>query len=258
MLSSRIHGAWALAAGSWLGVGNDPVYVKSRCFEAFPFPVTTPTQQACIRDLAEEIDAQRKRVLAEHEALTLTGLYNVIEKLKAGGALNAKEKSIHDLGLVAVLKSLHEELDAAVLAAYGWHDHPDDEQILERLVALNAERAAEEAAGTFRWLRPGFQAPSSAQVPMAGLGDSGRRNQKSDGATSPPVAPARMPQQWPGALPDQLAALAAALGGTPQSLDELAARFTGRGRWKARLPDILAALEALGRARRLDDGRWLA
>lgn len=45
ILSSRVHGAWALAAGSWLGVGNDPVYVKSRCFEAFPFPDTDPTDK---------------------------------------------------------------------------------------------------------------------------------------------------------------------------------------------------------------------
>src|SRR5690606_19504915 len=38
VLSSRIHIAWSLAAGSRLGVGNDPVYVKSTCFETFPFP----------------------------------------------------------------------------------------------------------------------------------------------------------------------------------------------------------------------------
>ena len=38
VLSSRVHLTWALAAGSWLGVGNDPVYVKTRCFETFPFP----------------------------------------------------------------------------------------------------------------------------------------------------------------------------------------------------------------------------
>lgn len=32
--------------------------------------------------------------------------------------------------------------------------------VLERLVALNARRAAEEAAGTIRWLRPDFQDPA--------------------------------------------------------------------------------------------------
>ena len=39
----------------------------------------------------------------------------------------------------------HKKLDAAVAAAYGWPADLTDEQILERLLALNLERAAEEA-----------------------------------------------------------------------------------------------------------------
>lgn len=38
VLSSRFHGMWALRAGGWLGIGNDPRYSKSRCFDPFPFP----------------------------------------------------------------------------------------------------------------------------------------------------------------------------------------------------------------------------
>jgi len=38
VLSSRLHVAYSVATGGWLGVGNDSVYVKSRCFETFPFP----------------------------------------------------------------------------------------------------------------------------------------------------------------------------------------------------------------------------
>ena len=38
ILSSRFHALWALAAGGRLGVGNDPVYNSTRCFETFPFP----------------------------------------------------------------------------------------------------------------------------------------------------------------------------------------------------------------------------
>src|SRR2546425_10571697 len=38
----------------------------------------------------------------------------------------------------------HKKLDAAVAAAYGWPPDLKDEQILERLLALNLERAAEE------------------------------------------------------------------------------------------------------------------
>lgn len=64
VLSSRVHVAWALAAGGRLGVGNDPRYNKTRCFETFPFPAATPGQQAAIRELAERLDAHRKRVLS--------------------------------------------------------------------------------------------------------------------------------------------------------------------------------------------------
>jgi hypothetical protein len=260
VLSSRIHVAWALASGGTLE--DRPVYNISRCFDPFPFPVATPEQQARIRDLAEQIDAHRKRVLEAHDDLTLTGLYNVMVKVGAGDtALTAKEKLIHDKGLVAVLKSLHDELDAAVLDAYGWTDQPDEQAILERLVALNTQRRAEEAQGHIRWLRPEFQNPQAAQVSI-GLepGGSGRRNQKSDEATSLPApAPTLLSQQWPSSLPDQLAAVARVLADSPtaQTEAQLAANFTGKGRWKSRLPDILAALEALGRARRLDDGRWM-
>jgi hypothetical protein len=45
ILSSSIHVKWALAAGGWLGVGNDPVYVKTKCFDPFPFPDSTPEQK---------------------------------------------------------------------------------------------------------------------------------------------------------------------------------------------------------------------
>ena len=53
--------------------------------------------------------------------------------------------------------------------------------------------------------------------------------------------------------------MARILADTPaaQTEAQLAANFTGKGRWKSRLPDILAALEALGRARRVEDGRWM-
>lgn len=71
-----------------------------------------------IAALAEQIDAHRKRQQAAHAGLTLTGMYNVLEALREGRELTAKEKIIHSQGLVAVLKDLHDELDAAVLQAY--------------------------------------------------------------------------------------------------------------------------------------------
>jgi len=44
-------------------------------------------------------------------------MYNVLEKLRSGEALSAKEKKIHDDGLVSVLKKIHDDLDDAAAAA---------------------------------------------------------------------------------------------------------------------------------------------
>ena len=43
-------------------------------------------------------------------------------KLRAGEALSAKDKIIHEQGLVSVLRELHDALDTAVFEAYGWAD----------------------------------------------------------------------------------------------------------------------------------------
>jgi hypothetical protein len=271
VLSSRAHVCWALATGGTLE--DRPRYNKSRCFETFPFPFATPAQQARIGALAEQIDAHRKRVLAEHAELTLTGLYNVLEKLRHGETLNAKDKLIHERGLVAVLLSLHDELDAAVLDAYGWQDKPDDATLLERLVTLNAERHAEETQGTIRWLRPAFQDPQPAQTSMAGMevfrpticilepkaGTSDSHEEVELPPSPPAPKPIQAPQQWPQHLPDQVAAVARTLSSAtaPLTLEELAANFKGKGPWKKRLVQLLDTLVVLGKARVLEDGRWM-
>src|SRR3546814_19667924 len=74
----------------------------------------------------------------------MTGLYNVLEKVRAGAALTDAEKDVYEAGLVGVLRQIHADLDAAVAEAYGWPADLADEEILERLVALNHARAAEE------------------------------------------------------------------------------------------------------------------
>jgi hypothetical protein len=259
VLSSRVHVTWMLRAGSSLE--DRPLWISSTCFLPFPFPAATPEQQARIRSLAEQIDAHRKRQQAAHAELTLTGMYNVLDKLKVSLPMTAKEKAIHEMGLVSVLRSLHDELDAAVLAAYGWNDAPSDETILERLVALNAERAAEEVAGQVRWLRPAFQHPEQAQPVQAEMGLSRPTHSEAakEGGTSPSPPPAtkqRLP--WPNALPEQVAAVARVLAEARAPLAEadLAARFTGKGPWKKRLPQLLDTLVALGRARQTDGG-WM-
>ena len=47
----------------------------------------------------------------------------------------------------AWLANAHAKLDAAVAAAYGWPADLSEAEILSRLLALNLERAAEEAKG---------------------------------------------------------------------------------------------------------------
>ena len=207
---SRIHVVWALETGGRLGIGNDPCYNKTRCFETFPFPNFSDKHQKCISAHAEKLDAHRKRQQELHSDLTMTGMYNVLEKLRSGAVLTAKEKQIHEKGLVSVLKQIHDELDAAVFDAYGWPHDLTDEEILERLVALNHERAEEEKRGLIRWLRPEFQNPSggkpSVQPELELEGDSDDEDDADEQSTKgkgkkkkPAAAKAKTPAKaaWP-------------------------------------------------------------
>jgi hypothetical protein len=92
VLSSRIHVGFSLVTGGWLGAGNDSTYNHSDCLEKFPFPACDEAQKERIRELAEALDAHRKGRQAQHPGLTLTDMYNVLEKLRAGQALSAKER----------------------------------------------------------------------------------------------------------------------------------------------------------------------
>jgi hypothetical protein len=279
VLSSYAHVEWSLATGARLE--DRPVYVKTTCFERFPFPADdtglTPNLAERIRQLAEQLDAHRKARQAAYDDVTLTGLYNVLTKLRSGEPLSAKDKLLHEHGLVSVLRSLHDELDSAVLQAYGWGDLQSAladhtpaaaearaaavDTLLERLVALNAKRAAEEAAGTVRWLRPDFQQRASAGTQA--MIDVGPDDADEASEVTNPLPIAAAPKRpWPTGLPEQIKTVAELLAAhaRPIALAELEARFSARGRWRERLPVILETLEALGRARRLDDAvqRWQA
>jgi len=167
VLSSWIHVVWSLAAGGTLE--DRPRYFNDRCFQPFPFPDATDAQKARIRQLGEDVDAFRKARQAKHPELTITGMYNVLEKLHRGEALTKAEEAIRSDGAVGALKSLHDDLDRAVCAAYGWPETllartPEtDAEIVRRVVALNRERRREETTPgpdgrpLIRWLRPDFQ-----------------------------------------------------------------------------------------------------
>jgi len=221
VLSSRLHNQWALAAGGRLGVGNDPRYNKSRCFDAFPFPDPSPDLRDKIGAVAERLDAHRKAAIARDERVTMTGMYNVVEKLRSGEALTPKERAIHEVAACGVLKDLHDELDALVAQAYGWPWPMGREEILERLVALHAERVAEEKAGKVRWLRPEYQ------VPRFGAKDAVQAEVELDDASpaSGPDAATRLP--WPGTAVEQLAAVKAAAAQVGPEPAALAAVFDG-------------------------------
>lgn len=263
ILSSRLHTIWALAAGGRLGVGNDPRYNKTRCFETFPFPDANPKQQAQIRELAERLDAHRKRQQAQHPELTLTGMYNVLEKLRSEEPLTAKEKIIHEQGLASLLRELHDELDRAVFTAYGWDDLaeqlvgkpgattplPDksetqadsEEELLCRLVALNSERAAEEARGHIRWLRPEYQNPSAAVAPEQ---SEAELDDTTDFESVPTVATTTGKLTWPKQMREQVAAVRHALSQSQLPADALAAQFKRSP--KIAVQAVLDALEELG------------
>jgi hypothetical protein len=250
-LSSRIHVVWALKMGGRLGVGDDPRYLKADCFDTFPFQECTDAQKQRIRELGEALDAHRKRQQAAHPGVTITDMYNVLEKLRSGDELTAKDKKVHEQGLVSVLKQIHDDLDAAVADAYGWPADLPDEAILRRLVALNAERAEEERRGIVRWLRPEFQNPSGGKPQVQeGLAlPAAETAAGKKGAAKPP---------WPKALPDQARAVRAALASlpTPATADDIATSFKGANR--DRINELLATLVSLGQARPAGDGRFAA
>ena len=245
VLSSRMHVVFAYATGGWLGVGNDSTYNHSDCFDTFPFPNPTPAQRQRIATLAEELDAHRKRVLAQHGGrLTLTLLYNVLEKRRTGADMTPVERDAYTLGQVGIMLDLHERIDRAVADAYGWPAGLPEADVLFNIVALNAERHREEREGLVRWLRPEFQNPHGRAVAtqMAATLDAAEN-----------VAE-RHP--WPKAPAEQVQALLVTLRNSPAGLDGAAAvrRFKG-----ARTPKILELFDLLvsvGRARQVGPNRY--
>ena len=134
VLHSRIHTLWAEGAGTQLREAQTGMrYTPTTCFETFPFPEATDDQREAIATAAVELDRLRENWrnpmdMFGNPALnsdqlrrrTLTNLYN---------------------DYPTWLANAHERLDAAVADAYGWPAHLADGEVLERLLALNLERA---------------------------------------------------------------------------------------------------------------------
>ena len=174
-------------------------------------------------------------------------MYNVLEKLRAGEPIEGRDRAIYDHGLVVILSQLHDEIDAETARAYGWPAGLSADAILHRLVALNRERAAEEAQGLVRWLRPEFQNPTAAPPPPP-------PRPSSPSARPPP--PAAKPD-WPRLLPEQIAAVRAALT-TPARPPPPTSPAASAAPAPPASPPLLETLAALGHARLTADGRFTA
>ena len=245
VLSSRIHTIWSLAAGS--RHVDRPVYNKTSCFDPFPFPAASESEQETIREVAESLDQHRKERLAKHDGLTMTGLYNVFQKVRAGDTLTESERQTYEQGLVGVLKELHDELDAAVARSYGWEAGLGEEEILYRLVDLNKARRAEEKQGRIRYLRPRYQAPEATQSEMEIEIDE----PSGDGAAT------TQPQPMPDSLPERMRVVRQVVeaSGEPMTVEDVASRFHYARRSAVR--ELLDTLVAVGQAEEPEDGRYV-
>lgn len=283
-LSAKVHTTYALARKGLLG--ETPVYVKTDCFDPFPFPAFAELPHALLtrlRELGERLDAFRKERLAQHSFLTMTSLYNVLERereLENGcdvPPLDAKEKAIHDAGLISVLKEMHDDIDRATLEAYGWADlapalvgkvgattpsphktpaqEAAEEELLVRLVALNHERAAEEKQGNVRWLRPEYQIPKLGIKQVRG--GAGLGEQIEADVTVADVAE-QLP--WPADGLEQIRIVRDILAksASPLAADTIAASFAGRNspKRKERVAMVLETLVATGATRMDDTARY--
>jgi type II restriction/modification system DNA methylase subunit YeeA len=164
ILQSQLHEVWALATGSWHGVGNDPRYTPSTTFETFPFPPSlTPDRPAAsyadnphaqtIAAAAQALVAARDRWLNPPELITRTAEVapGFPDRLLPRGATAADALRTRTLTALyntrgrptgAWLDGLHRTLDDAVAAAYDWPPDLLDTDVLSRLLALNQARLA--------------------------------------------------------------------------------------------------------------------
>jgi hypothetical protein len=132
LLNSEIHVTWSLNLSSELGETNQ---YTNHSFETFPFPDPTDAQREAIEKAAQHLHNIREFLKKKDK--TLTEIYNELEDLRSQEKPNIKDP-------VYSLLLAHQDLDKAVYAAYGWEYPLADEVILERLLALNLERAANQ------------------------------------------------------------------------------------------------------------------
>jgi len=166
ILHSKLHECWALRQGTSLE--DRPRYTPTTTFETFPFP-WLPGRECqdnslvvAIAEVAKQLNDFRnewlnppgnlfhgaEKLLAQR---TLTNLYNALavyreefkgkQRLQSGWSAT-RFNFVITLEEIETLDYLHTKLDNAVLDAYGWPHDLSNEQILEKLLALNLNRAS--------------------------------------------------------------------------------------------------------------------
>jgi type II restriction/modification system DNA methylase subunit YeeA len=164
ILHSKFHELWSLRMGTWLGVGNDPRYTPTTCFETFPFPEGL-TLDIPAKDYADDPRAMRVAEAARRlnelreNWLNPPDLVKRVPEVVAGypdrilpvddkAAQILKKRTLTNLynERPAWLEGAHRVLDEAVAAAYGWEEDfkagaLTEEEILKRLFELNQQRA---------------------------------------------------------------------------------------------------------------------
>ena len=129
MLHSSVHELWARGLGTQLReVESGFRYTPTSTFETFPFPPSpSPDVMAEVSDAARQLDALRVGWLdpagvapSDLAKRTLTALYN---------------------SPPTWLRQVHERLDRAVYAAYGWPYPLADDEVLTRLLEANLLRS---------------------------------------------------------------------------------------------------------------------
>ena len=149
-----------------------PPFSPTSCFETFPFPLTGSRQETIVATAAKELNDLRERWLnppewTEEKVLEFAGSvdgpwaryvhnpdshgigtvrYPRLEPRDAECAAKLKKRTLTNLynERPTWLVNAHAKLDAAVAAAYRFAVDLSDEQILEKLLALNLEQAAAE------------------------------------------------------------------------------------------------------------------
>ena len=182
LLSSQPHFMWALRQGA--GLGETPRYNPSRCFETFPFPHNWETDATLEAAGKAYYELRGALMVRNEEGLTKT--YNRFH--------DPDERDPE----IAKLRELHAAMDHAVLHAYGWSDIPNDceflleyeideeeassrrkkpwrcrwpdevrDEVLARLLELNAERAREEVRSGTTALKKRGRKPTAKSAPDA-------------------------------------------------------------------------------------------